>query len=324
MVDPEHFRAVLQSAQDDALPLDGWVDPKDTSGLSGSDDAVEAVLAEHGDDEHAPVADPIPLGTLVRDAVAYINSGAKPEVLPTPFADLNALLDGGLRRGEITFIAAKTGIGKSAIALQIAVEVARHRYPVLLANFEMANRAVVQRILAQQARVSATGLRRNIVEPEDLERIRFTAPALAALPLVMTDAARTVRHLAKLVAARADTDPFALLVVDYLQVLAGPKSIRERRLQIDYINRALRRLAIKYHVAVLCVSSMRRLGKDEVPDLSALKESGDIEFGADCVIVLAREFQQHNATARILKQRHGREGEVDLVFDWQHVRFEEG
>ncbi len=189
---------------------------------------AEEILAEVQDDDTDDVPEPVALGTLLRAALATIESGKTPEAIETPFRELNELLDGGFRKQELALVAAKT-------------------------------------------------------------------------------------------AALVD-----LLIVDYLQLVSAPKKIRDRRLQVEHVNRVLRRLAIRFNVAVVCVSSLRRLVKDETPSLDSLRESGDLEYGADVVIVLSREFQKRETSCRVLKQRNGQVGEVALIFEWEYVRFQEG
>src|SRR5262249_30300417 len=159
------------------------------------------------------------------EVVATIESGSKPEAMPTPFLGLNDLLGGGLRRQELVLVAAKTAAGKSAFVGQVGIEAARRGYRVLFASLEMGVRSLVLRVLAQQARVFATALRRNVVAEDDKQRIRATVPALGSLPIAFTDRAETLRQIVKMVVRQAETAPIDLLVVDYLQLVRAPRSI---------------------------------------------------------------------------------------------------
>lgn len=290
--------------------------------IEGPDDPVEALLAEADDDDETP--EPVHWSVLLDQALARIESGEKPEVIPTPFSGLNTFLGGGFRKQELVLLGGSTSGGKSSIIGQFAVAAVRANQPILLASLEMGDLAVVQRMLAQQARVFAANLRENAVSDVDKARLRSTVPALRTLPVYMTDRATSIRKIVKMVARRSKTGGLGVLFVDYLQLVSAPRTIRDRRLQVEYVNKVLRRLAIHFNMCVIAVSALKRLPNDEEPDLSSLRESGDLEYSADVVLLLSRERGQRETKCVVAKQRNGPTGQVELIFEWEYTRFQEG
>ncbi len=299
----------------------------DAAAYSGEnpDNLAEAVLAgELRADEVEKIPEPLHWSRVLDQVWAQIESGEAPQVIPTPFPGLNELLDGGFRRQELVLIGGLSTAGKTAIVGQFASAAAKTHHPVALVSLEMSVKLAVCRMLVQETRVFATSLRRNTVDDYDKSRIRSALPALRGLPVWVTDEATSIRQVVTMVARWGKQHEGGLVLIDFLQLINAPKTIRDRRLQVEYVSRTLRRLAIQCDVCVVAVSALRRLMKDEVPGMSTLKESGDLEYGADVVIVLSREPDAHETKCIVAKQRNGKTGQIDLIFDGGYTRFQEG
>lgn len=295
------------------------------SGGESPDELAESVLAgELSAEEAETIPDPLHWARVLDRVWADIESGQTPQVIPTPFPGLNELLDGGFRRQELVLVGGLSTAGKTAIIGQCASSAAKAGHPVVLVSLEMSARLAVCRMLVQETRVFAQSLRRNTVDDYDKGRIRSALPALRALPVWVTDEATSIRQLVTLAARWAKEHAGGLILIDFLQLIAAPKTIRDRRLQVEYVSRTLRRLAIQCDVCVVAVSALRRLMKDEVPGMSTLKESGDLEYGADVVIVLSREPDAHETKCIVAKQRNGKTGQIELIFEGGYTRFAEG
>jgi len=309
VVNPEGFLAAVERAKAGA------------EDLFAAQEAVQASLPTKDTADLAPVH----LSTLLTRVAADIESGVKPSVIPTPFPLLNEMLDGGFARQELTFIGARASVGKSALALQVAIEAAKHGHGVLIVSREMGEIALARRIVAQQARVFAKSLRRNEVAAYDKGLIQATLPRLMSLPVYVTDAVKNITEIADLVERFTGTAPLGLLLVDYLQLVGAPKGIGERRFQVEAVSKILRDLAIQFNCAVVAISSLNRaLDDDSRPSMASLRESSELEHDADVIMLLHREFGKRETECIIAKQRNGEQGTVHLLFEWEYVAFAEG
>jgi len=308
VADPEGFLAAVERAKASAEDL-------------FAQEAVQAPMPTLAADDLAPVH----LSTLLTRVAADIESGVKPSVIPTPFPLLNEMLDGGFARQELTFIGARASVGKSALALQVAIEAAKHGHGVLIVSREMGEIALARRIVAQQARVFAKSLRRNEVADYDKGLIQARLPGLMHLPVYVTDAVKNITEITELVERFSGTAPLGLLLVDYLQLVGAPKGIGERRFQVEAVSKILRDLAIQFNIAVVAISSLNRaLGDEGRPSMASLRESSELEHDADVVMLLHREFGKRETECIIAKQRNGEQGTVHLLFEWEYTAFVEG
>ena len=259
-----------------------------------------------------------------------------PEALPTGFKDLDRLL-GGMRPGNLWVVAARPSMGKTALALNIAVHVAvRERAPVLFFSLEMPEGDLTARALAAEARVPLEAIRRPPVAEEVLARLASAASRLEGAPLYLDD---TPGLSVALLKARARGERLRkgirLIVVDYLQFLT-PGSVRGRRPEtrqeeVAVMVQELKRLARELEVPVLVLSQLSRMvetGPDKRPRLSHLRESGAIEQEADVVLGIYRDeyynpgsLKRGIAEVLVLKNRNGPTGVVELQYHAEHVRF---
>lgn len=236
--------------------------------------------------------------------------------IATPFPLLNHLLVGGMQPGELVYLGARPGIGKSTLGLELARHAAKAGTRVLFVSREMLGTALVRRMIAQEGRISASKLRLGSAWV-DMGEVNDTAARLSGLPIWITDTAATLNQIDALM------DDIDLLIVDYLQLLEAPKAISERRLQVTHSSNGLKALAIRQQVPVLCLSSLRRpdAGNPE-PTLASLKESGDTEHDADVVLFLHRPDPQVTDVVLIVaKNRDGETGRLKLAFKGEWVSF---
>jgi replicative DNA helicase len=221
----------------------------------------------------------------------------------------------------------------TALALQWALLAAGKAFPTLVVSREMKNLALGQRVIAQQAMVSATGLRKRELYYEERRRLERALPRLRGLPVWFDDEASTIRQIRRAVHILRPR----LLVVDYVQLVRAPEASRkgDRRLEVTAVSAALKDLTMRYGLSVLALSSLRRLQPEKgvrgqpkrrpAPTLDDLKESGDLEADADMVILLHQP--DPNSTDRELlfeKLRNGQGGgSVTLAWHPAYVRFME-
>ena len=255
----------------------------------------------------------------------------------TGFAELDDLTT-GLQSGEVWILAARPGMGKTGLALEIALCVAESGTGVLFASLEMTHEALMMRALSARARVPMQDLRHRRVTPAQWSRITPTASALAALPFRIYDKPASLRDIhaqARRVAATLKRAKLGLIVIDHIGLVRPSVSGRGNREQeVAEVSRGMKNMAKSLGVPILALC---QCGRDVAkgarrPQLQDLRESGSIEQDADTVIAIHRpayydrdtdEQMQRYAELIVLKQRNGDLGIVPLDFDGKHVAFSE-
>ena len=265
---------------------------------------------------------PIPISEALDTLLAALEAGPQ-KAIPTPYGSLNRYLSGGFAPGELVYLAGRPGSGKTALALEIARKAAGLGQSTLVVSREMVTLALTRRLLAQTARINASSLKSGRIGAGERVMLNAAIPKLRGLPLWMTDKALTIGQIVRLAAAH---EGLSLLIVDYLQLVRAPYEIRERRLQVEHVSQALKELAVRLGIPVLCLSSLSRSqesGRDKEPTLDLLRESGELEYDADIVLFLHRKPRQPETKCIIAKNRDGREASVNLMFRVESVAFYE-
>lgn len=253
--------------------------------------------------------------------------------VPTGFIDLDEMLS-GFQPGTLNIIGARPAMGKSALAMGMAVNVATITdKPVLFFSLEMGRAELSQRILSSEGRVDSTKLRSGRLNDEDWRRIGRAIGRLS-VPLYIDDnSAVTVMEIrAKARRIAAKHGELGMIVIDYLQLMGGNTSSENRQLEVSEISRNLKILARDFKIPVVALSQLSRgleQRQDKRPTLSDLRESGALEQDADVVMFLYRpavyeDDPQSKADAylNIAKHRAGPIGDVRLVFSANYTRFD--
>lgn len=261
----------------------------------------------------------------------YVDGGCE-----TGFTDFDTMT-GGLHNGELLILAARPSMGKTALAMNIAENVAlQNQQPTLFVSLEMSGIELADRMLCSLSRVNGHKLRSGTISQEDQQRLIQKANEISKSPLYVDDSpSRTVSEIAA--AARRiqrRMGGLSLIVIDYLQLIEPDNSRDPRQEQVAKIARRLKGLAREMKVPVLCLSQLNRQaeeGKDHRPRLSHLRESGAIEQDADVVMFVHREEYYHRGEDKaqyagqaeiiIAKQRNGPVGEVPLTWEGDYTRF---
>lgn len=251
-----------------------------------------------------------------------------PASLPTGWADLDAVLNGGLRPGTLTVIAARPGVGKTVLGANLATSAARDGVGSLLVSLEMTEQEVIDRVLSSLARVELSDITKRSLSPDDFRRMRAVAERMRDWPLHICDLSSIgvtgIRTLARNLTRT--THGLGLVIVDYLQLMhpADPRAPREQ--QVSSLSRGLKLLAKEMHVPVVALAQLNRGSEarsDRRPIVSDLRESGAIEADADHVLLLYRdpdEKKQHEIEVIVGKNRHGRQGSVFLSWAPYYAR----
>lgn len=285
---------------------------------------IESVRKKSGAIAPDPDAGDGPLVAHISTALDAMRAemllGDRPYV-KTPFPGLNNFLVGGFGPGELVMIGARPAVGKTALALELAREAAKHGKRVLFVSREMPMAALARRMMAQAGEIRASALKLGTVVDAVVERV---AALLRSLPIWLSDAAVSIQDVHA--AVEAMPEPVDYLIVDYLQLVRAPREIRDRRLQVEHVSQSLKDLAMRRKIPVVCLSSLSRpvAGQNTRPTLASLRDSGELEHDSSVVLLLhVPDEQKPERECIVAKGREGRTGVVMLKFDAEFVSFEE-
>jgi len=269
----------------------------------------------------------------------YQKKGGMVTGLSTGFIELDTLT-GGLQRSDLIVVASRPSMGKTAFCLSTAEHAAiEERIPVGIFSLEMTKSQLAQRMLCSRARFSTHKMRTGRISDHEYSNLAVAVGPLAESKIFIDDTPNIgilqMRAKARRLKAQFDV---GLVIVDYLQLMQGPKRAESRQQEISMISRSLKGLAKELEVPVIAVSQLSRKvedrGGDKRPMLADLRESGAIEQDADVVIFVYRpefygieKFKDQAPTegvAEIIlsKHRNGPTGNLRLTFIKDYARFE--
>ena len=254
--------------------------------------------------------------------------------ISTGLRDLDKFIS-GLNKSDLMLLAARPGMGKTSLALNIALNVAK-KYPkktVAFFSLEMSKQQLVTRLIANESFVDNKKLTTGQLSVDEWSKIGIASAALSQTDLRVDD--NPALTVAEMNAKCRRIDDLALVVIDYLQLMtsAGTRgySGENRQQVVSDISRSLKIMAKELNVPVLCLSQLSRANEsrqDKRPMLSDLRESGAIEQDADEVLFIYREDyynkdteKQNIAECIIAKNRHGDTGTVELQWLPQFTTF---
>ncbi|MBI2522257.1 MAG: replicative DNA helicase [Bdellovibrio sp.] len=253
--------------------------------------------------------------------------------LPTSFGRLDAKLL-GMQPGQLIVIAARPGMGKTALALNMAVRSCKmSQFPVVIFSLEMLGKELSMRVLSAEANVELKRLKMKNFMEQDLRSIANATRTLSNLPIFINDDGNTTvldiqSYCRKIKAERG----LGLVVIDYLQLLRSHTSNPSREQQIAEMSRALKGMAKELDCPVVAMSQLNRSVEarpDKRPTTSDLRESGSIEQDADIVILIYRDDYYNKdskepgvAELIVAKNRSGETGPVKVLWKGVYTSFE--
>lgn len=239
---------------------------------------------------------------------------------PGPRFGLEALDDlvGGFGRSELVLIAARPSVGKTALALQLALHAVREGRRVSMASLEMSRKPIGTRLLVQMSKTSLYRALKGRLSPSEAERMASMGEELAKLPIaLMDDASASVASIQ----AEAERYRADLVVIDYLQLIV-PEASENRNEEVSKISRALKRMAMRLNVPVVALSQLKRPDTPRLPRLTDLRDSGSLEQDADIVVMLHDDpARPKERQAIVAKHRNGPTGMVSLFWDGDRCLF---
>lgn len=254
---------------------------------------------------------------------------------PTGFEGLDKLTS-GLQKADLFILAARPSMGKTALALNIARNVAvESNVPCAIFSLEMSKEQLSMRMLCAEARIDSGRLRDGFFSQEDWGRITHAASVLTTAPIYIDDSADISALTIRAKARRLKMEKnLGLIIIDYLQLMKSSVSAERRDLEISDISRSIKSLAKEIDIPIIALSQLNRKleeRSDKRPQLSDLRESGALEQDADIVAFIYRdevynreENNPNKGKAEIIvaKHRNGPTGMVPLVFLKAYTRFE--
>jgi len=256
--------------------------------------------------------------------------------VPTGYYELDRV-SGGWQKPDLIILAGRPGMGKSAMAGELIKNAAiMFKKPVALFSLEMSSRQFMQRMIASEAEVDLERIVRNNTTDMEINSIADKTKRIHDAPIFIDDtpAISTLELRAKARKLKHE-HKIEMIVVDYLQLMRGDKN-GNREQEIASISRALKSLAKELEIPIIAISALSRgvetRGGDKKPQLSDLRESGQIESDADVIIFLYRaEYykiavdEQGNSTQNIIeaiaaKNRNGKTGSILLKFIGKYAK----
>ena len=271
------------------------------------------------------------IGSDALNAIAdYISDDGKSNV-PTGIYDLDGLMNGGMRRKSLIILAARPSMGKTALAMNIARNVAiRGRYVVMF-SLEQSRDELLLRLVSTQGSVELRSIRNANLVTNDLERAYEAGDEIAKQPIFITDKSQaTVQHIRAELMRHKLRNPLDLVIVDYLQIMGYQGKAESRAREVGDITGQLKAIAKDLDVPVLLLSQLNRESErraDKRPILADLRESGAIEQDADVVMFLHRQCMyddmadEHDAELAVKKNRNAQTGIVELFWEGKYFKF---
>ena len=284
------------------------------------------------------------IGTVLHKVFDRLNELAQSDSmipgLSTGLRDLDTKIN-GLNKSDLLLVAARPAMGKSAFALNIAVNVAKkYNKTVAVFNLEMSREQLAMRLLASESFIDMQKLATGKLNEEEWGKLCMASAALSQTDIRIDDNPSVT--VADINAKCRRLDNLGLVVIDYLQLMQGSgygKNSENRVTVVGEISRSLKIMAKELNIPVICLSQLSRAVEsrtDKRPILSDLRESGAIEQDADSVMFLYRdEYYNENtedkglAECIVAKNRHGETGTVKLQWfgpyqtfsdrEWKHA-----
>lgn len=264
---------------------------------------------------------------------AFSKKGSGMRGISTGFADLDRRL-AGMQDSNLLILAARPGIGKTTLSLNIALHVAfKEKLPVGIFSLEMSKEELVDRLLVGQADIDAWRLKTGRLSDDDLRRLTESMGELSEAPIYIDDTpGASILEIRSKARKLKSEKGVRFLIVDYLQLADAGKRVDNRVQEVSFISQNLKNLARELKIPVMAISQLSRAVEhrgEKKPQLADLRESGAIEQDADLVMFLyyesdAEDWLDQNKRPiklHIAKHRNGATGEIDLMFRSDRVRF---
>jgi replicative DNA helicase len=331
VVDQAMLRQVIETGSD--IVADGFDKTQHVDDvLERAQQKIMDLSRERVHDDFVPIKDVLmPVMDSMHDVY-----GADGQILgvTTGFDDLDQITS-GFQKSDLIILAARPGMGKTTLALNIAVNAAiQKKHSIAVFSLEMPKEQLATRLLCGEAKIDSSRLKTANLQPREYDQLTHALGKLSEANIYLDDSPSLtpfeLRAKTRRLQMEADVD---LVIVDYLQLMRGGRKRSESRFQeVSEIIREVKAFARELNVPVIALSQLSRdieKRPDQLPKLSDLRETGEIEQTADLVLFIYHDqHYESNTTANsvpskliIAKHRNGPVGSIDLVFRKDYSRF---
>ena len=276
---------------------------------------------------------------VVKNVVEYLDnvyhSKAEFTGVPSGFPALDRL-SSGFQPAELIIIGARPGMGKTAIALNMAANISiRRNIPAAFFSLEMSDLALMIRLMSSEAGVDSHKLRTGFFAQSDFHKILAAAELVHDAPLFFVDRpSMTMLDIQSMARMLRSEEKIEIIFIDYIGLIASDNNQLQRWEQISQVSRSLKGLARELNIPVVALSQLRREAENQKPNLSDIRESGSLEQDADMVMFLNRdreidksiEEQEAETGQRVqlmlAKNRNGPVGTISLYYKKHLTKFE--
>lgn len=274
--------------------------------------------------------EPSNMSALVNDLFSQVErraTGEAPPGLMSGYDDLDALTQ-GFQPGELTILAGRPAMGKTAFLMGVAQFIAEAGKKVMLFSLEMAKEQLGYRILSGLSQIEVGKMRSGNLSEDDWARLAIATSRASDLPIDIRDTP-AIRIDSVFKAIEETEERPDIVFIDYLQLLSGPRSNEYEN--VTYNSKRLKELARTYNIPVVCLSQLNRgveQRQNKRPGMSDIRESGGVEQDADIIAMLYRdEYYNPDTPDRgiaeviLVKHRNGPTGTVKLLFEGRFTKF---
>lgn len=253
--------------------------------------------------------------------------------LSTGFTELDSITK-GLHKSSLNVIAGRPAMGKTALMLNLAVNIAKEKVPVLIFSLELSKQEVVNRIIASEAMIPYSKFIKGILDDEDRKKIDETTMRLSETQILIDDTATTITEIEEECRRLKSEKNIGLIVIDYLQLVSADKKV-SREQELSDVTITLKNLSKELNIPILVTSQLSRKpenrhdkGQDPRPTLKDFKYSGALVQDADVIMFLYRDEyyyidteKRNIAEIRVAKNKFGKLGTAEVLWLSEYMKF---
>ena len=279
---------------------------------------------------------------IMLDTIQEIEKQEKEKDKPsryTGIADIDRAT-GGLHNGEVTVLAARPSVGKTALGIQIAMHIARKGGKIAVFSREMSRVQLGKRMVAHEGLVDGQRIRTGKLKDGDWDKIIEASTEISRWNMWIDDKSATVAEIRATCRELKQKHGLDVIIIDYLQLLTPNSNSNNREREVAEMSRGIKVLALELDMPIILLSQLNRSVANKRPTLDTLRESGAIEQDADNVMFLHKpdfaDTMEHDLELRkvieqegkvymeiiLEKQRNGRTGVFSIVYNPPYLRFE--
>ena len=295
---------------------------------SAEDKIAAAQSAMMSIDSNGSVPDVLSIQEITASIILELDDplGAVPGFM-TGFEDLDKIL-GGLEKGCVHIIAARPGVGKTALALNIATNLAQDGVSILAFSLEMTAKSFGRRIMSSLGGIPNYNIRSRQIN-DHVEQLTTAAVKIKPMKIFISETSGLgINKIQSISRFQKKVNKTEVIVIDFLQLIKREKSNKSTSDEIGEISNAIKNMAKELDVAIILLSQLNRgieSRTDKQPALSDLRSSGDIEQDAETITFLYRPIMEKSGatTVSVAKNRDGETGQCTLILNGKYSRFEQ-